>query len=602
MDAERMSRRFALLGASAVLAVAPGTARAEQVLVASQSGNAISVFNIGAGGALTPVPCNPISACGASGGIQGLAIDPTGHTAYAAQESGNALSVFAIGGSSVLTAVPCTTPFDCSTGNLPFGVSVDPTGRYVYVGNNAAGSISGYTVGAGGALTPIACNPSADCNVADPNEVAVDPSGRYLYSTSFSLGNGSLGEWSIGPDGVLTPIACSPSSSCQTGAGATGIAVDPIAPYVYVANAFSNTISAFAIGASGAVTPIACTPASNCQAPDSPQALAIGPSGHYLYAVNKVYEGVSIYAIGSGGALTAVPCTAIDCGTGMSPQAIAIDPSGRYLYVTNTGSSNISEFSINADGTLTPLCNGQATGCPTVSDPQLFSIAAVPDSGPAAAFSATPASSGSATTFNASASSSPDYPIASYAWSFGDGATLETSSPTARHVYARAGVYKAELAVTDQADCSSFEIYTGQTALCDGSSKASIEHTITVAAVPSISALKLSPSTFSLAGRRVKRRCVAATGANRGHPSCHRSVAVRITYKLSIAARVTLTVAGKRTGRRIRGSITIKSKSGTTRYEFDGRVGGHKLSPGTYSLTLTPAGGRARSTTLRIVG
>jgi DNA-binding beta-propeller fold protein YncE len=586
-----------------LLAALAATAAAEQVLVSAQNGSVISVFNIGAGGVLTPVPCNPVSNCDSPGGVQGIAIDPSGHYAYATQDIGNAVSVYAVGGSSVLTPVPCTAPFDCTTGNTPLGISVDPSGRYVYVGDNNSDSVSGFTVGTHGELTPIPCSPSSICDVDDPNGVAVDPSGRFLYSASYSLGNGSLGEWAIGAGGVLSQIACSPASSCETGEGSTGIVVDPVAPYLYVANAYSNTISSFSIGANGAVTPIPCSPASNCHAPDSPQTLAIGPSGRFLYAVNKVYEGVSIYAIGTNGALTPVSCTASDCGTGSTPESIAIDPSGRYLYVTNTGSNNISEFAIDADGTLTPLCDGMGSNCPAVNGPQLWSIAAVPDIGPAAAFTATAGPAGSATTFDAAGSTSPDYPVDSYSWSFGDGATLATSSPTASHAYARAGTYDVKLTVIDQAGCSTSEIYTGQTAFCDGSSKAVVSHAITAPApAPVISALRVSPSRFSLAGRRVKGHCVASTHRNRRDRTCKRAVAIEITYELSAAAHVKLTIASKGKHPHVLGKITIASKAGTTRYRFDGRLGRHKLGPGKYSLTLSPAGGRGRTTTFAITG
>jgi len=57
--------------------------------------------------------------------------------------------------------------------------------------------------------------------------------------------------------------------------------------------------------------------------------------------------------------------------------------------------------------------------------------------------------SGQAATFDASASTDPDGTITSYAWSFGDGATTTTSSPTTAHTYATEGTYTATLTVTD---------------------------------------------------------------------------------------------------------------------------------------------------------
>jgi PKD repeat protein len=49
--------------------------------------------------------------------------------------------------------------------------------------------------------------------------------------------------------------------------------------------------------------------------------------------------------------------------------------------------------------------------------------------------------------FDSSAAADPDGSIASYAWTFGDGATSTTANPT--HTYAAAGTYNARLTVTD---------------------------------------------------------------------------------------------------------------------------------------------------------
>jgi allophanate hydrolase subunit 2 len=83
--------------------------------------------------------------------------------------------------------------------------------------------------------------------------------------------------------------------------------------------------------------------------------------------------------------------------------------------------------------------------------------------------------------------------------------------------------------------------------------------------------------TRRLAGRRVHRRCVAPTRHNRAKQKCTRSIAVR-------------------------GAITLTGKAGSNSYAFKGRIGGHKLGPGSYVLKLTPAGGTSRTATLRITG
>jgi PKD repeat protein len=96
-----------------------------------------------------------------------------------------------------------------------------------------------------------------------------------------------------------------------------------------------------------------------------------------------------------------------------------------------------------------------------------MAVAIVPDQGPTASFSDTPAQAGSATSFDASTSSDPESTVASYHWNFGDSATADTSTPTTTHTYATGGSYTVTLTVTDDEGCSNTFIYTGQTASCN---------------------------------------------------------------------------------------------------------------------------------------
>jgi PKD repeat protein len=66
---------------------------------------------------------------------------------------------------------------------------------------------------------------------------------------------------------------------------------------------------------------------------------------------------------------------------------------------------------------------------------------------PTAAFSATP--SGLSVAVDAADASDSDGTLASYAWDFGDGATLTGAEPTASHTYPDSGTYTVRLTVTD---------------------------------------------------------------------------------------------------------------------------------------------------------
>ena len=580
------------------------------VYTANNGSDNVSAFSIDVGGALTPAAC----ATGCTAGVEpyDVAVNPSGRYVYVTNEDTNSVSVFLIGAGGALTPVTCTT--GCATGDEPYGVAVDPSGRYVYVANEGAESVSVFSIGAGGALTPVACTDCTTGTGSGPEGVAVDPSGPYVYV--IDNGSNAVSVFSIGAGGSLTPVTC--TTGCETGSAPAEVAVDPSGRYLYVSNIVSDTVSVFSIGAGGALTPVTCT--TGCETGNDPFGVAIDPSGRYVYVTNASSNTVSVFSIGADGALTPITCTGCGTGDDSGPQAVAVDPSGSYVYVTNEDTDNVSVFSIGADGALTPVgCTGCGTG--TGSGPQGVAVAA--DQGPTATFSTIPGPSGTASAFDASGSDSPAYPIAAYAWNFGDGQTKTSSSPTITHVFTRPGKYTVTLTVTDQAGCSTTIVYTGQTASCDGSSKATSTQTVTVAS-PAISALSVSPRKLSLAGRRVDGKCRTPTANNHNRRPCTLPVRLGVRYTLTAPDTVTVTltlgsvgreVAGrcvdrtatndkhKSCNRRVvvHGKLTVAGKEGANRLTLDGRLGGHDLGPGTYQLTVTPAAGRARQVTFRIL-
>ncbi len=79
------------------------------------------------------------------------------------------------------------------------------------------------------------------------------------------------------------------------------------------------------------------------------------------------------------------------------------------------------------------------------SDSVTKTVTVASNVGPTAAF--TSSTNGLAASFNGTSSSDPNGPIASYAWTFGDGTTSTAASPV--HTYAAAGTYSVKLTVTD---------------------------------------------------------------------------------------------------------------------------------------------------------
>lgn len=144
-----------------------------------------------------------------------------------------------------------------------------------------------------------------------------------------------------------------------------------------------------------------------------------------------------------------------------------------------------------------------------------------------------------------------------------------------------------------------------------------------------LSRLHLSPRRVSIGGRRVGGRCIKPTKRNKHHKYCRRPVRLKVTYRLSTRATVILTLKHQLGGRKTKnrcvkqtkknhkharcarlialpGRITLTAKAGLNAFTFTGRIGGHKLGPGSYQLAAVPTAhghtGTPQSAMFKIVG
>ena len=169
---------------------------------------------------------------------------------------------------------------------------------------------------------------------------------------------------------------------------------------------------------------------------------------------------------------TTGPAVSLPAGSG--PRGIAITPDGSSAYVVDSGADNVTPIATAG--------NTVGSAIPVGGFPQ--SVAIVPDQGPVAAFGSTPVPAGQPTGFDGSASSDPDGTVARYDWDFGDGATLPNGGPTPTHTYATAGTYVVSLTVTDNENCSTNRVFTGQTVSCNGSSTAQRSQQLSISPQP----------------------------------------------------------------------------------------------------------------------
>ena len=249
------------------------------------------------------------------------------------------------------------------------------------------------------------------------------------------------------------------------------------APTAYVANYGSNTVTPITIATNTPGTPITVG-SVGC----APYGIAITPNGQTAYVT-----------INCSGTVTPITIATNTAGTpitvGSGPRGIAITPNGQTAYVANGSTNTVTPITIasNTPGTAITVGSGP------------YFIAITPDQAPTASFTVTPALAGAATSFDGSASGAPYGSITNYAWTFGDTATANTSTPTTTHTYATGGGYTATLTVTDSAGTSSTQVFTGQTVSNNGGVSAVASQSFTLP--PTVSAV--SPNAGPLGGGTV---------------------------------------------------------------------------------------------------
>ena len=403
---------------------------------------------------------SPLSTIAVPNGPRGIAITPNGATAYVVNQWGNTVT-------PVDTATNTVGPAS-AVGAQPTGVAITPNGATVYVTNYTSNTLTPIATATNTAGSPIAVG-------SGPMEVAVTPDGSTAYVTN--------GDGTVSPVDTASNIA---GPAIAVGGDALGIAITPDGATAYVSGGF---------GGSNTVVPIST--ATNTVGPaipvgSSPWGVAITPDGATAYVTNATSNTVT--PIDTATNLPGAPIP-----VGSFPNSVSITPDGSSAYVTNEFDSTVSVIS-TLTNTVTATLPGHIEG---------FGVGIVPDQAPSAAFTSHAGAAGATTSFDASASTDPDGSVASHRWSFGDGQTATTAGPTVAHVYASPGTYTATLTVVDDEGCSMATVFTGQTAFCNGSAAARVQHQVTVTA-PQGPAPPEPPNEPETAGRAIQRFNLAA--------------------------------------------------------------------------------------------
>ncbi len=408
--------RVPLIAALAVLMLAlfAPQALARYVYTGNYDDDSVSVIDTATNQVVgAPIP--------AGNGPYSMAVTPNGKTLYVAGEI-----------SEDLTAIDTQT--NQPVGTIPLGIqtatiAISPDGTIAYVTNQEANNFvvvnlqTGQVVGA-----PVAVG-------EDPWGVAFSPDGKTAYVPNESDNNVS----------VIDTQTRQVVGTIPVGEGPINVVFSPNGKIAYVNNYGGDSVSVID-------TQTRQTIGLPIPTGEEPWGLGLNPSATRLYVSNYDDGTVSVIDTQTGQAAAGpIP-------TGEQPYELAATPDGKTVYVANYAGESVSAINTQTN---------QATTIPVPGGP--WQIAIVPDQSPIASFTATASKQSSLSiAFNAVNALDPDGTIASYNWSFGDGATAPNAGPSTKHKYAKAGTYTVGLSMTDNEGCSGL-VFTGRTAFCNGS-------------------------------------------------------------------------------------------------------------------------------------
>jgi YVTN family beta-propeller protein len=234
----------------------------------------------------------------------GIAILPSGATAYIADTGGTAVSVIDIATNTVTTTVP--------VGSSPRGIALNPAGTRLYVPNSGSDSVTVIDTASNVPVTTISLGAGTN-----PVTVVVDPTGARAYVTNFAAHNVSVIDTATNT--LLPPI--------NVGTGPYGIAMDPAGTHLYVANQTSNSVSIIDASTNTVITTIPVGV--------QPYSVAVTPNGALVYVANSGSNTYSAIDTATNTVIATIP-------GGNTPVGVVVDPTGASAYGMNASSRTIT--------------------------------------------------------------------------------------------------------------------------------------------------------------------------------------------------------------------------------------------------------------------
>lgn len=368
----------------------------------------------------TVVNSDAIALPGPSATCFGLAITPDRNKVLLSNINGAVFSVETITGILLNELSIATTQFA--------GLAITPDGTKGYI--NGVGDSQVVLDLSAHVFLPI--NP-----ILSGFSVAVTPDGKKVYTTQATTLN-------------VLDIASGTSTTIPVGGTVQRIAITPNGKFAYITLRTTNDVRIIDIATDtlvGAPIPISGLPFNIAITADGTRAFVVSDSSGFVTAIDL-----------STNTIIGAPIPIV--GT---PRGIAITPDSKTAYLSNL------------NGLIIPIDVATLTlGTPITAGTNIQEIAITPDQAPTALFKVKrrKARNPNLFVFDASASFSPVGSIANYFWDFGDGHTLNTTSPIVKHTYSKRIPKTVTLIVTNTAGTSTDQVFTGQTMSKNGGSSA----------------------------------------------------------------------------------------------------------------------------------
>jgi 6-phosphogluconolactonase (cycloisomerase 2 family) len=270
------------------------------------------------------------------------------------------------------TAVQVTTITSGTPLGMALGLAVDPGGKFLFVthqgnsgpigsqgtveGTISVFSISGTNLSAVG--SPISTTRPGDTIASGPTGMAIPNAGGYLYiANEFSS---TVSAYSYDANGNLTFLANYPAASNPTAlAFSRTVASSNRDSFLFVSATGSNQVRVFSacVVASlncgtptGALSELTISPFS---APTRPGPIIVDPAFDWVYVIEKSSFQVSEFSFASAtGALSPLAPPAISTGSG--PVSGGVTSDGNWVFIANSGASNLSALKVDTQGKLSP--------------------------------------------------------------------------------------------------------------------------------------------------------------------------------------------------------------------------------------------------------